>query len=538
MAYFCWDIKQIFVINLNSRSVWLCIVAILLLFPALLINLGLLTFIDDEGIRSLVALEMKISGNYIVPTLNGDYYYNKPPLYNWFLLIFFSIAGKFDEFTARLATIFCLLGYAGTIYYYFRKHFDVKTAFLNAFILITCGRILFWDSMLGLIDIGFSWVIFTTFMVIYHQFKKGNYWALFVLSYFLTALGFLMKGLPAVVFQGFTLLAFFIYQKQLRKLFSIQHLVGGLVFIVLVSSYYLIYNEYNSLSNVFTTLFTESSKRTAVQFGIWRTFLHLFTFPFEMVYHFLPWSLFIGYFIRKDILKLLRQHDFITYNLLIFFTNIIVYWTSVEVFPRYLLMHAPLIFSVFLYLHQINESEDSLSFRILDRLFLIVLGVIALGSFAPLFLPQTQNAIFLIPKTLMVGIALVSLVFLYQRWKAERLLIMIVFLLVFRVEFNWFVLPDRNANDFGDACRQSSIQVGKTFANQKLYLYKETQLQTTNAFYITNTRQEMVRRQMHQFESDAVYIIDPWIYKNLDYEKVGELKLRHGKLTFDVGKLK
>ena len=63
---------------------WFYIAAIFLLLPALLINLGILTFIDDEGIRSLVALEMKLSGNYITPTLNGEFYYNKPPLYNWF----------------------------------------------------------------------------------------------------------------------------------------------------------------------------------------------------------------------------------------------------------------------------------------------------------------------------------------------------------------------------------------------------------------------------------------------------------------------
>lgn len=523
-------------IKARSRTVCLSAVAILLLFPALLINLGLHTFIDDEAIRSLVALEMKLSGNYITPTLNGEYYYNKPPLYNWFLLIFFTLAGQFNEYTARIATVFCLLGYAATIFYYSRKHFDFKTAVLNAFALITCGRILFWDSMLGLIDIGFSWAIFTSFMVIYHRFIKGNYWALFLLSYLLTALGFLMKGLPAVVFQGFTLLAFFVYQKRFWKLFSIQHIAGGLLFVIIVGSYYLIYNEYNSLSNVFTTLFTESSRRTAVRFGIERTVLHLFTFPFEMIYHFLPWSLFIFYLIRKDILKILQKNEFITYNLLIFFANILVYWTSVEVFPRYLLMHAPLLFSVFLYLHQINENENSITFRIIDRFLLIVLIIIALASFAPLFLPQTQNASFLILKTGSIGLALLIITFLYQRWKAERLLLIVLFLLVFRIEFNWFVLPDRNANDLGDECRRTSMEIGKTFADQPLYLYKETQLQTTNSFYLTNTRQSIVRKDT--LGDKPLYILDPAKYSAVPYEKMGELKLRHDTLIFHIVKLK
>ncbi len=524
--------------NPQQFSRWLCLAAILLLAPALLINLGLLTFIDDEAIRSLVALEMKLSGNYITPTLNGEFYYNKPPLYNWIILLFFNLTGTFSEFTARIPTLVCLLGYAATIYYFSRKHYDRQIAFLNAFFLITCGRIFFYDSMLGLIDIGFSWVTFTAFMVIYHQYQKQNFWALFVLSYLLTALGFLMKGLPAIVFQGFTLLAFFIYQKQFRRLFSIQHMVGGLVFVAIVGGYYLVYNEYNSLSNVFTTLFNESSKRTAVNFGIWRTILHLFTFPFEMVYHFLPWSLMIVYFIRKDIVKLIRQDNFITYNLLIFLANIIVYWTSVEVYPRYLLMHAPLIFSSYIYLHYIHKSENSFTFRILDKLFLGVLILITLGSFAPLFLEQTQSVPYLYLKTLSGSAALVLLTLLYRKLPNDRLTVMVLFLLVFRIGFNWFVLPDRNANDFGALCRQTSIEVGRKFADEKLYLYKETQLQTTNSFYLTNERRQIVRRQMDHFEPDALYIIDPGLYPNLKYEKVAAIKLRHGKLTYDIGRLK
>jgi len=89
----------------QQRNTLLYILGILLLFPALLINLGLLTFIDDEGIRSLVALEMKLSGNYITPTLHGAFYYNKPPLYNWILLLYFNLLGQINEFTVRIPTI-------------------------------------------------------------------------------------------------------------------------------------------------------------------------------------------------------------------------------------------------------------------------------------------------------------------------------------------------------------------------------------------------------------------------------------------------
>ncbi|MBK7408849.1 MAG: glycosyltransferase family 39 protein [Saprospirales bacterium] len=202
----------------------------LLLLPALLTNLGLMTFIDDEAIRSLVALEMKLSGNYIAPTLNGEWYYNKPPLFNWILLGYFNLFGVWEEWVPRLATVVSLLGYGATIFYFFRKHYTTRLAWIVALSFITCGRVLLWDSQLGLIDITFSWVTFLSFMVVYHAYEKQRWWTLFLVSYTLAAAGFMMKGLPSVVFQGLTLLVYFGYRRAWSRFFSLAHVAGGFCF--------------------------------------------------------------------------------------------------------------------------------------------------------------------------------------------------------------------------------------------------------------------------------------------------------------------
>ncbi|MEL7020838.1 MAG: glycosyltransferase family 39 protein, partial [Bacteroidota bacterium] len=274
-------------------------IIICLLMPALLINLGLMTLINDEAIRGLVALEMQLSGNYVTPTLNGEYYYNKPPLYNWLLLLSFSMTGQVNEFALRLPTVFFLLLYLITIFYYARQHFRTSIAALSALFFLTCGRILFWDALLGLIDICFSWVMFLLFMTIFHRFRQRQFWHLFLISYALAAIGFLLKGLPAVVFQAITIVVWLVYQRAWRLLFSKYNFIGLGLFLVIVGSYYGIYHQYNSLDNVFATLLSESSKRTVVNYGIVDTITHLLTFPFEMIYHFLPWSLLVIYFFRK-----------------------------------------------------------------------------------------------------------------------------------------------------------------------------------------------------------------------------------------------
>ena len=120
----------------------LYILILVLFIPASTINLGLLTFIDDEAIRALVALEMDLSGNWITPTLHGEYYYNKPPLFNWLLSLFFPWMG-YNEFTSRLVNVLCLWGFTATIFGLLRKEMGSKQAFLIALATFTCGRILF-----------------------------------------------------------------------------------------------------------------------------------------------------------------------------------------------------------------------------------------------------------------------------------------------------------------------------------------------------------------------------------------------------------
>ena len=117
----------------------LFVVALLLLPLALLVHLGRMVFIDDEAIRSLVAQEMLWSGNFVSPTMHGDPYLNKPPLWNWVLALSFWLHGVTSEWAARLPTVLGLLGFAATTYYFSRRHFPRYLAAIHALTVITCG---------------------------------------------------------------------------------------------------------------------------------------------------------------------------------------------------------------------------------------------------------------------------------------------------------------------------------------------------------------------------------------------------------------
>jgi len=520
-----------------KNNTWLYALIAVLLLPALLINIGLPVLIDDEALRAMVAMEMKYSGNLITPTLNGEFYYKKPPVYNWILLAFFNLTGTINEWTVRLPTVGFLLAYAGTIFYFLRKHMEPFYALLAALMMVSCGRILFYDSMLGLIDISYSWLTFLSFMVIFHQFQKENWLKLFALSYLLAAVGFLMKGLPSVVFQGATLVAYFAYRRRFWKLFSWQHVLGGLVFITIVGGYYLAYSQYNGLDNVFATLFNESAKRTVVNYSIWSTIGHFLQFPFEMAYHFLPWSLMVMYLFRKNIRALLQENEFITFSLICFLINILVYWTAPKVHPRYVFMLAPLAFAVFAYLHKVHRQERSLAYRILYYLFGICCILITLGSLAPLFLERTQEATWLYAKIGFAFLLLSGLTYAYWARKGAPFLILIAVLLVVRIAFNWFVIPDRIANDYGEDCRSTTLAAAEATKEQELAVYKKTEMQPTNNFYLTKTREAIIPVHFDNFAPETLYIIQPKLYPELQYETIQEFKVRHGKQVYTVGRL-
>ncbi len=202
--------------------------------PAFFINLGLLALFADEPTRANVALEMILSKNYAVPTIGAEYYYNKPPFYNWILAGIYQLSGNYSEFTTRLPAIIPMFLFAITIYFsvsYFLK--DKRIAALSGILFLVNGRMLIYDSMLGHIDIFYSWLTFSSFMLIFYFLQKKNWFLLFFISYVITAITFLSKGLPSIVFQGFTLIAILVYTKNFKKLFSWQHILSGLICVLI-----------------------------------------------------------------------------------------------------------------------------------------------------------------------------------------------------------------------------------------------------------------------------------------------------------------
>ena len=521
----------------SHQRYWLYGLSVVLVLPALLIHLGLMPLIEDEGIRATVAMEMEHSGDYWLPTLVGEYYYKKPPGYNWLLVISNRLTGWYNEWSLRLPTVLCLLLYASSVFYFTRQHFDRKTAFLNAFLLLTCGRVLFWDSMLGLIDTCFSWVIFLNFMWVFHADEERRPWRFFMVSYLLISAAWMLKGLPAAVFQATTLVPYLVYRGQWRRLFSPAHFGGVAVFVLLVGGYYAYYWSQNPSDYLYNTLFNESAQRTAVNYGIGRTVKHLFTFPFEMLYHFLPWSLLVLYFLDKKIVSRLRAQPFVFFCVGMLLTNIAVYWLSVEVYPRYLLMLVPLFFTAYLYLHQQHQTDNTWQYRTVGLLLAIFAVACAVFAFVPFFDEGSQNQPYWLLKTLFLLAGLLPLTYLAVRYARERLLLLVPILLLVRLGFNWFVLPQRAADNWGTQVRTSTYALAERYPDRALYVYRETDLKPSNTFYLSSRLGRQLTRHFDAPLPGVHYLFERDKYPDAGFLVIDSIKVRAPHRQLYVGYL-
>lgn len=516
-----------------SKSKFWFILAGLLLLPALLINLGLQVINDDEAIRTIVAIEMDFSGDYIVPTWNGVEYRSKPPVYNWVLVATYKILGGFSEWNARIPNILFLLGFGFVIYFFSKKHFSREYSVLNALLFITCGRILFWDSMLSYIDILYSLVTFSSFMLIFHLYEKKKFWQLFLWSYVLAGIGFLLKGFPSILFQGITIVVYFVYKKNWKKLFSLEHLVGILAFVLLVGSYYLSYIQRADLSKTMDSLLYQATLRTAMEdrYNVYQLISHIFTYPLENIYHFLPWSIMVIYLFQRGIIGQIKKEPFILFCALIFISNILVYWFSIEVYPRYILMLMPLVFSIFLYFHKIHYDKESIYYKIYYRIHQVLFVVLFLTPIIALVNTMHVDIPLRYVKLVLGLLSLGFIFYFFTKYKHIRLITFICAILVARIFFNWFFIPERHQGDKGVECREQAIELGKKYKDLPVNIYNSSNIDLTSSVYIANERGKITPRSS-VIQEEGVTIFDTARAEMpLDIEIIDKICVREGQQT-------
>jgi 4-amino-4-deoxy-L-arabinose transferase-like glycosyltransferase len=448
-------------------------------------HLGLMPLLDDESTRALVSLEMVVSDNYVVPTTHGLLYQNKPPLFNWFIAGLMHLFPGFNELTLRLPSMLAILFTSVAIYLFFRKELNPKTALVVALAYLSCGRILFYDAMLGYIDPFFTLVLFFDVLLLY-EFTKGRgvLW-IFVGSYVLCLMAFLLKGLPAILFHGCTLFVALALSRKLKLLFSWMHLAGVFVFFGILTLYYISYSKQQDVAGLLATLWDQSSKRTVLEFTWWDSIVQILTFPFQFGMHFLPWTLLAFVLFKRRAWELIRNQPCLHFCAWVFVANIWVYWISPETRPRYLFIFLPLFFAVVVELFFRLTSPKTL--RLVYMITITLSVACALAVLVPLFVPILWQMDLSLTICLATFLIILLLADMMRKRPTYNLALFALVLLCVRLVFNHFILPARKMEAPESEYKRVGVLIGNLTKNTSVHLLKHTSIDHDIAYYISST---------------------------------------------------
>jgi 4-amino-4-deoxy-L-arabinose transferase-like glycosyltransferase len=105
----------------------------------------------DEARYAQVAREMRQTGSYALPHLNGEVYTQKPPLLFWSIAAFGTLRGEVDETAARIPSALAAIGAILLVFRIGERLFGRRAAWLAVAAFATCFKIL-WQGRFGQID--------------------------------------------------------------------------------------------------------------------------------------------------------------------------------------------------------------------------------------------------------------------------------------------------------------------------------------------------------------------------------------------------
>ena len=160
--------------------------------------LGSIAIKGEEGRRILPAIGMLQTGNYIVPEVGGNPYFQKPPLVNWLVAASFRIFGVRNEWTARLPSAVIVLAVAVAFVTVARASLGPGGSIIAALIWMTNIGII---EKGRLIEIEALYVSLCGLAIIFWlSFLGKSPWLIWVPASIFLGLGLLAKGPTHLIF--------------------------------------------------------------------------------------------------------------------------------------------------------------------------------------------------------------------------------------------------------------------------------------------------------------------------------------------------
>ena len=199
-------------------------------------NIGNYALMDVDETRYVsMARDMFNTKDFMTLYLNGEYFFEKPPLYFWGECLSFALFGHVSEFSARFPVALYSSLCTFLMYFVGKKVVSRRYGLISAVILATTMEFVMLAKF-AILDIVVTTCIgFSVMFGFLTQFVKEKnvkyFWWLF---YIFSGLAVMAKGIPGFVVPFGTMFFVTIYNKSFKKIFKPQYFIVGIVLFLLI----------------------------------------------------------------------------------------------------------------------------------------------------------------------------------------------------------------------------------------------------------------------------------------------------------------
>lgn len=226
--------KEFFIKNKNLLTIAGLFVAFYFIFFH---NIGSYPLMDiDETRYVLMSKDMYNSHDFLTLYLNGEYFFEKPPLYFWLECFAFKFLGVINEFSARFPAALCAMILSFAVFFAGKKVVSQSYGVISSLVLATSLEFTIL-SKYAILDIflctfaALSVLSFYMTLFVCEKNKKYFWWLFYIFS----ALAVLAKGIPGFVipFGG----AFFVSLVfgKLKECFKPVNFLPGVILFLLIT---------------------------------------------------------------------------------------------------------------------------------------------------------------------------------------------------------------------------------------------------------------------------------------------------------------
>ena len=393
----------------NIISFFILLIICIFIFAGLLLvcflayfwGIGSYPLMDVDETRYVsMARDMFFSKDYLTLYLNGEYFFEKPPLYFWSECLSFGFFGKINEFTSRFPCALYALILTFGVYFTGKKVVSTKFGLISALVLATSFEFTML-SRYAILDIvvtsliGLS-VLFGFLTQFVQEQNKKYFWWLF---YIFSGLAVMAKGIPGFVIPFGVMFFVTLFNKTFKQCFKPLYMIPGIIlFLLIVLPWHIIMlNNYNPLffneyimKHHISRFFSADEINRARPFYyyivviLWGTIPYIFLFLGAIIERIFRWE-------KINFYDLTKEQKFLWFNIIAFCVTFLFFSSSTTklityILPAYIFLAYIIAYILVEYIYKNKFTKSiNISSYVFGTLFLVASIV---GCFTKYFLPS------------------------------------------------------------------------------------------------------------------------------------------------------